>query len=143
MFNFFPAYRRGGGKIIFISSDMKQVKIKIHLNWKTRNIVGTLYGGSMFSAVDPIYMVMFMKLLGKEYIVWDKSASIQFIRPVKKDIYAEFNISEKEIIDIKNELSSQKNLNKIFQVILKGKNGKEYARVKKELYFRKSYNYRF
>ena len=75
-FNLFPALRRTGGRITYISSDLKQVRLKVPLNWRTRNYVGTIFGGCMYGAVDPVYMVMFIKLLGSGYIVWDKSATI-------------------------------------------------------------------
>jgi len=80
-FNFFPAYRRTGARITYISSDLHEIRIKLPLNWNTRNYVGTIFGGSMFAAVDPIYMLMFIKLLGPNYVVWDKVASMQYKRP--------------------------------------------------------------
>ena len=55
--NFFPAYRGSGARAIFVSDDWKEVHIKLPLNWRTRNYVGTIFGGSMYSAVDPIYML--------------------------------------------------------------------------------------
>ena len=75
-FNMFPAFRRSGGRITYISRDLKQVRIKLPLNWKTRNYVGTIYGGSMYAAIDPVYMAMLMKLLGANYVIWDKAAAI-------------------------------------------------------------------
>jgi hypothetical protein len=62
-FNLFPALRRTGGRVTYISSDMKKVRLEVPLNWKTRNYVGTIYGGCKYGAVDPIYMVMFIKWL--------------------------------------------------------------------------------
>ena len=58
-----------------------EVRVKIPLNWKTRNGVGTIFGGSLYAAVDPIYMTMLIKLLGPDYLVWDKSAAIRFLKP--------------------------------------------------------------
>ncbi len=74
-FNFFPAYRGTGARFTYIAADWREVRIKLPLNWRTRNYVGTIYGGSMYGAVDPIYMVMLIQLLGPQYIVWDKAAT--------------------------------------------------------------------
>ena len=63
-FNFFPAYRGAGARITYIAADWREVRIKLPLNWLTRNYVGTIYGGSMYGAVDPIYMIMLIRLLG-------------------------------------------------------------------------------
>ncbi len=77
-FNFFPAYRGTGGRITYIAHDWREVRIKLPLSWRTRNYVGTTFGGSLYGAVDPIYMIMLIKVLGPDYVVWDKSATIQF-----------------------------------------------------------------
>jgi len=57
------------------------VRIRLPLIWRTRNYVGTIFGGSLYGAVDPIYMIMLIKALGPDYIVWDKAATIRFLRP--------------------------------------------------------------
>ncbi|WP_235270985.1 PaaI family thioesterase [Flavobacterium sp. 316] len=82
MFNISPMYRRSCGKIFFVSDDLHVVKIKIPLTYKNKNYVGSMFGGSLFSATDPIYMIQLMQILGKEYVVWDKSTEIRFKRPV-------------------------------------------------------------
>ena len=66
-FNLFPAYRGSGGRVTYIADDFREVRIKLPLSLRTRNAVGTIYGGSMYGAVDPIYMIMLMRLLGRGY----------------------------------------------------------------------------
>lgn len=77
-FNFFPAYRGTGSRITCVAADWREVRIKLPLNWRTRNYVGAIYGGSRYGAVDPICMLMLIKILGPEYVVWDKAAAISF-----------------------------------------------------------------
>lgn len=72
-FNWFPAYRGTGGQITYIAADWSEVRLRLPLNRRTRNYVGTIFGGSMYGAVDPIYMVMLIQVLGPAYVVWDKS----------------------------------------------------------------------
>jgi len=84
LFNLVPAYRRTGARISFISEDFKEVHLKLRLKWTTRNYVGTVFGGSIYGALDPIYMVQLINILGGKYVVWDKAATIKFIRPIKK-----------------------------------------------------------
>ena len=82
-FNFLPAYRRTGARITYVAADWREVRIKLPLNWSTRNYVGTTFGGSMYAAVDPVYMIMLIMLLGPHYIVWDKAAAIRFKKPAR------------------------------------------------------------
>jgi len=83
-FNWFPAYRSTGARIEYIAADWQEIRIRLPLNWRTRNYVGTIFGGSMYAALDPIYMIMLIKLLGARYEVWDKAATIRFAGPVDR-----------------------------------------------------------
>ena len=80
-FNLFPAYRGTGARIDYIADDFREIRVRLRLSWRTRNAVGTIFGGSMYGAVDPVYMIMLMRLLGREFVVWDKSAEIRFLKP--------------------------------------------------------------
>ena len=86
-------YRRSTGKIIEVSNDLHRVKIKLPLSYKNKNYVGAIFGGSMLSATDPIYMIQLMQILDDSYVVWDKAASIKYKRPAKETLYGEFNFS--------------------------------------------------
>jgi hypothetical protein len=136
-FNFFPAYRRTGGRIIYISSDWREVHIKLPLNRKTRNYVDTIFGGSIYAAIDPIYMVMFIKLLGPDYIVWDKSAQIWFKRPGRSTLHARFKIEDHELNEIREELETKVKLERTYRVDVVDEKKKVCAAIDKVLYFRK------
>ncbi len=136
-FNFFPAYRGTGARITYIADDWREVRIKLPLNWRTRNYVGTIYGGSMYAAVDPMYMVMLIRVLGPDYVVWDKSATIQFKRPSRSTLYASFTLDEEEIESIKAELARNPALDRVYHVDLTDHDGLVYASVEKTIYIRR------
>ena len=106
-FNFFPAYRGTGGRLTYIADDFHEIHIKLPLSWRTRNYVGTIYGGSMYGAVDPLYMVMLIRILGDNYVVWDKAATILFKRPGRETLYAEFNVTPDAVASIKRGIDAQ------------------------------------
>ena len=133
-FNFFPAYRGTGARVVYIASDYRKIRIKIPLNWRTRNYVGTIYGGSMYGGVDPIYMLMLIKNLGGKYVVWDKSAKIRFRKPGKETLFAEFTLTAEELEQITNNLETQKSIDRIYNVELKDKNGIVHAEIEKTIY---------
>jgi acyl-coenzyme A thioesterase PaaI-like protein len=136
-FNFFPAYRRTGARITYIASDLHEIHIKLPLNWKTRNYVGTIFGGSMFAAVDPIYMLMLIKLLGPNYVVWDKAASIQYKRPGRSTLYAKFQIDQEELDGIREELEQKDKLDRVYHVELIDEERTVCASIEKTIYFRR------
>lgn len=135
--NFFPAYRRTGARAIHISDNFLEVIIKLPLNRTTNNYVGSIFGGSMYAAIDPIYMIMLIKLLGKGYIVWDKFATIKFIKPGRETLYARFELDEDRLEQYQNELEENHSIDKIFVVELVNKAGVVHAVAEKTIYMRK------
>ncbi len=133
-FNLFPAFRGTGARIDEISDDYRRIRIRIPLNWRTRNYVGTIYGGSMYGAVDPIYMIMLIKNLGSEYVVWDKAATIRFKKPGKETLFAEFRLDQREINEIKLILRDQKSVDRIYTVEITDSAGTVHCVVEKTLY---------
>lgn len=134
-FNLSPMYRRSTGKIISVSKDLKEIRIKIRISYKNKNYVNTIFGGSMFAAVDPIPMVQLIHLLNKEYVVWDKSAEIYFKKPAKENLYASFTFSEKELEKIKLEVDAKKEIEIIKSTKLTDKDQSlTYCEVKKKIY---------
>ncbi|MDM5336575.1 DUF4442 domain-containing protein [Fictibacillus enclensis] len=136
-FNLFPAYRGTGARVIYIAEDYSEITIQLPLNWRTRNYVGTIFGGSIYGAVDPMYMYMFLKLLGDDYIVWDKAASISFKKPGKSTLYATFKITPEEVEDVKRQLKSRHSLDRIYEVDVVDETGLVHAVVEKTIYIRR------
>ena len=100
-FNWSPMYRRTTAKIVDVSDDLLYIKIRLKLNWKNRNYAGTMFGGSMLAATDPIYMIQLLQILGDQYIVWDKAVDAKYKKPGKGTIYGEFIFTKEEIDSIK------------------------------------------
>ncbi len=136
--NFFPAYRSTGARVTYIADGFHEVHIKLPLNWKTRNYVGTIFGGSIYAAVDPIYMVMFIHLLGPGYVVWDKAAHVEFKRPGRTTLTARFKVEPAELASIRVRLDAEEKLDRTFRIEIVDEEGTVCAVVEKVIYFRKS-----
>lgn len=134
LFNFFPAYRRTGARICFISDDWKEVHIKLRLKWTTKNYVGSIFGGSIYGALDPIYMLQLIHILGNRFVVWDKMATIKFIRPIKQEVFARFLISNKLIAELKKDIELNNETEIDLSVQFVDVNETVYAEVIKKLY---------
>lgn len=137
-FNLIPAFRGTGGVITYIADDWCEVRMKLPLNVMTRNYVGTIYGGSMYGAVDPIYMLMLIKTLGPEYVVWDKAAAIQFKRPGRTTLFARFVIDDGELALIRASLEQQHSIDRVYSVHLTDAQGVIHASIEKTIYIRRA-----
>lgn len=142
-FNLSPMYRRSVGKLVYVSKNLHEVAIKIPLNYKNRNYVGAIFGGSMLSATDPIYMIQLMNILGDEYVVWDKAASIKYKRPARETVHVNFSFSADEIAEIKKQVHIQKELDyRKKALITNSDNSVVYAEVNKTIYIAQKQHYK-
>ncbi|HIE41465.1 MAG TPA: DUF4442 domain-containing protein [Candidatus Aenigmarchaeota archaeon] len=133
-FNLFPAIRGTGGWVSFISDDWRELHIRLPLSWRTRNYVGTVFGGSIYASTDPFYMIQLMKILGKEYVVWDKAAHIKFKRSIKKSVYARFLITDEILEEIKDKVKLNGSYDIVLPVQFQDKEAKVYAEIIKTIY---------
>jgi len=136
-FNLFPAYRGTGARVTYISSDFREARVKLPLSWRTRNNVGTIFGGSLYGAVDPLYMILLIKILGPDYVVWDKAATIRFLKPGRGTLYATFLIEEERVQEIRKALETERSIDRVFTVDLVDAEGVVHATTEKTIYVRR------
>lgn len=134
MMNWYPMYFGTGGKILFWSGDSREVQIRLRRNIWTYNYVGTIFGGSMFSASDPFYMLMLLQVLGNQYVVWDKSASIRFRKPGRTTLYAHYVLSDEMMTDVRREVEANGQTDRAFTIQWRDKDGTVYAEIERICY---------
>ena len=137
LLNFYPPYLGAGVKVRYISSDFREVRVSMGLKWYNRNYVRTQFGGSLYSMTDPFYMLMLMENLGRDYVVWDKAAHIEFISPGQGTVHAEFKIDEDMLNTIREHTAAGEKYLPNYQVDVRDDRGTLVARVDKTLYIRR------
>ncbi|MCK8478979.1 DUF4442 domain-containing protein [Psychroserpens algicola] len=133
-FNWSPMYRRTTAKLIEVSDDLHKVVITMKPQWKNRNFVGSIFGGSMLSATDPIYMIQLIQILGDDYVVWDKSVEARYKRPAKSKIFGVFIFSEEDIKQIKQDVALNYEIDLVKTMSLVDSNQNNIATFKKTIY---------
>ncbi len=142
LFNRYPTIRGTGSYVIFLSDDWKEIQIKLPLSWRTKNIVGTVFGGSIYASTDPIYMLQLMNILGKDFVVWDKSANVRFRKPIKETVYAQFLIKEELLSQIKEAVAKEGTIDVDLPVDFVDKEGIVYASISKKIYIASKDHYK-
>ena len=95
-----------------------------------------LTGGSLFAMTDPFFMIMVQHNLGKEYVVWDRAAKIDFVKPGRGNVYAEFSMSEQQLVELKSAAQHGAKVLRDFTVEVKDSSGEIVAIIIKTLYVR-------
>ena len=123
VFNWWPCYRGTGGRIVELSRDWRRIRVELPLRLRTRNYVGTIFGGSLYGAVDPIYMIMLIKVLGPDYVVWDKAATIRFKKPGRSTLRATFRLEDAELDALRADVLRDGRTERTYVVELKDGDG--------------------
>ena len=141
-FNLHPAYRATGGRLAHVSADLTHVRVSLPLNWRTRNVVGSIFGGALFAVTDGIHATLLMIGLGPDFIIWDKAASIQFKRPGRCELFADFIVDAQEIARLRTALEGCEELNPVYTVELKDRDGVVHSIVERTLYVAHKQHYK-
>ena len=136
-FNWYPAFRKTGARITYIAEDLMEAKLRLPLCRATRNIHGTIYGGSMYAAVDPLHAVMVARHLGPDYHVWMKSAKIEFRRPGRGDLYAQARLHPVDLDQIRAALGQEGKVDRDFSLALTDATGEVAAHFTLTLHCRR------
>jgi acyl-coenzyme A thioesterase PaaI-like protein len=135
MINFYPPLFGAGIRSQVI--DERTIRVEMKLTALNRNIVGVHFGGSLYAMCDPWFMLILMRALGTEYVVWDKAASIQFLKPGRGTVTATFHIPQERIDEIRLAADGGQKLEPTFTVDVLDAQGQAIAHVEKLLYVRK------
>ena len=136
MINIYPPYWGTGIVVRHISPDYRDIGVQMKMRWYNRNYVKTHFGGSLYAMCDPFFMLMLMHILGKNFVVWDKAARIDFIKPGRGTVAARFLVKEKQVEEIIRHTSGGQKYLAEFSVDIKDETGEIVARVFKTLYIR-------
>jgi len=117
--------------------DERSVDVEMKLTSFNRNLVGVHFGGSLYAMCDPWFMLILMRLLGPDYIVWDKAASIQFKRPGRGKVKARFHIPAEQVEQIRLDADREGKITPTFSVDVLDEDGQVVAHVEKLLYIRR------
>ena len=137
LLNLYPPYLGAGIRVAHVSKDYRNVVVQMRLRFYNRNYVGTHFGGSLYAMIDPFYMLMLMQVLGREYIVWDKSARIEFHKPGRGTVRACFHLSDAMLADIRMQTANGEKYLPDFTIDITDENEERVARGVKTLYIKR------
>lgn len=137
LLNIYPPYLGTGIRVLSIAPDFREILVQMKLHFYNRNYRRTHFGGSLFAMTDPFYMLMLAKILGNDYLVWDKSASIDFLRPGRGTVRARFVLSSKQIEAIRAATAGNERHLPVLSVDITDEAGEKVARVQKTVYIKR------
>jgi len=119
--------------------DFRGVEVKINKSIWNRNYNNSIFGGTIFSASDAFYPVLFFKIFtqkGYNIRAWSKSSEIKYLKPSYFNLYFKIHIDEDEIIGAEEILNTVGKYTKMHPIEIYDKNGLNVASVMIEVYMR-------
>ena len=132
-----PPWWGTGISIAHVAPDWKRMEVVMRRRPWNMNAFGTHFGGSLYSMCDPHYVLLLVPLLGRDYIIWDKSAAIEFLRPGKGTVRAVFEWSDAQLEEIRERTAGGEKFEPERSVDITDEAGEVVARVRKQLYVRR------
>ncbi|ASP48704.1 DUF4442 domain-containing protein [Cognaticolwellia beringensis] len=137
LLNIWPPFLFTGIRVVDVADDFRRAKVRLKLSTFNQNAVGVHFGGSLYAMTDPFFMLLIMSRLGKDYVVWDKSADIDYIKPGKGTVTAEFIITDALIEDILAHTAAGEKYLPELPVYVKDAEGEIVAKLNRTLYIRR------
>ena len=137
LINFWPPMFGAGIRVMHVSPDLKLLKVGLPLRFYNRNGVGTHFGGSLYAMTDPFYMIMLIHQIGKDHVVWDKEATINFVKPGRGLVTAQFELTDDIVNKIVEKAKHGAPIIETFHVSVVDGDQNIVAKVEKKVYIKK------
>ena len=135
--NCFGPYLGTGISVVEVTPDFRRMCVQMKKRPYNSNAFGTPFGGSLYAMCDPHYVLLLVALLGPDYVIWDKAAKIEFLRPGRGTLRAVFEWSDEQLAEIRAQTADGSKYEPVRTVEIKTQTGEVVARVHKTLYIRK------
>jgi acyl-coenzyme A thioesterase PaaI-like protein len=134
----YPPYLGAGVRVAYPKDDAHRITVRMGLHWWNKNLFGTQFGGSLYAMCDPHFVFLVMRQLGPGYLVWDKAAGIEFLKPGRGGVSATFVVTPGKIAEIRAAADCGEKVEPVFTAeVVAEEDGEVVARVTKRLWVRK------
>lgn len=135
--NLYPPYLGAGVRVVKVAEDFSEIVVELRASKVNGNAFGTHFGGSLYSMTDPFYALMLFARLGRDYIVWDKAAQIDFVRPGTGTVTARFELSQAQVDEARAAADAGGKFEPVYALEVRNAANKVVARVSKTLHIRR------
>ena len=135
--NLWPPFAFAGIRITHLDPAYYGVTVRLREHWWNRNVAGVHFGGSLFAMTDPFWMMLLLHHLGKDHVVWDKAAEIDFVKPGNGQVTAEFTLDPADVERLRKLAAGGDKVLEWFSVDVTDGSGAVVARVRKQVYVRR------
>lgn len=135
--NLWPPFLFSGIHVTRISDDYRHARVELRTRLWNQNYVRTHFGGSLFAMTDPFWMLLTLNAIGRDYYVWDQAGSIEFVKPGRGTVHAQFDLDDATLQELRDAAAGGQKVLRWFDNDIIDRDGEVVARVRKQLYVRR------
>jgi len=138
--NLYPPFLFGRTRVVRIGRDFRSCTVRVKPSFLTRNLQGSIFGGTIFSAADPFHALLYWQVFahrGLRVQAWLKSARIEYKRPASSNLTFEFELSEEDIEEAQIALDRDGRFAKTFRTEAIDREGQVCSVIHTEVYLRR------
>jgi acyl-coenzyme A thioesterase PaaI-like protein len=135
--NLWPPFLFAGIRVVELSDDYRYAKVRLRMHRWNRNYVGTHFGGSLFAMTDPFWMLLVLHHVGRDHLVWDRAGEIEFVKPGRGTVYAEFRLTDEHLAEVRSLAADGGRALVWFDTDVVDEHGEVVARTRKQVYARR------
>ncbi|MFC6092896.1 DUF4442 domain-containing protein [Saccharothrix sp. BKS2] len=135
--NLWPPFLFAGIRVVELSDDYRYARVRLRMRPWNRNYVGTHFGGSLFAMTDPFWMLLLLHHLKRDHVVWDKAGEIEFVKPGRGTVHAEFRLTDEHLAEVRSLAEDGGKALVWFTADVVDAAGEVVARTRKQVYARR------
>lgn len=92
---------------VWFAEDFRAARVRVKRSIFTRNLNGTTFGGTIYSAADPVFALMYWQALARRGVAtrsWLMAARAQYRRPATTSLAIDFELREADLDAAEEEL---------------------------------------
>lgn len=141
LLNLFPPLWFQRIKILEVGEDFQSCRVRVRRSLMTRNLHGTTFGGTIYSAADSPLPILYWQLFahrGLEVESWLQAGRVRYEKPAATDLILDFRLTDEEVAWATGELERQGRFRHEIDVEAVDRDGAVCARISMEAYVRKA-----
>lgn len=140
LLNLYPPWWFQRIRVVALSEDLSSCRVEVRPSWRSRNLGGSTFGGTIFAAGDPVVAVLFWQILANRGVpveAWLKSAKIRYRRPARTTLTLDFVLERVDVEEAVEAILREGRWSRWYRVDAVDRDGKVCAEMETEVFLRR------
>jgi len=141
LLNFYPPFLFQAIRVVHLSDDLRTCRVRVRPSWRTRNLGGTIFGGTIYAAADPIYAILMWQIAARRGLAvqaWLRGAKVRYLKPAATETTYEFRIDDEVVEEAVDALERHGRWKRWFVTDAVDRAGAVCAVLETEVYLRRA-----